>query len=314
MGVYLVTGGAGFIGSNLVAKLLHEGNIVHALDLNEAPAELVHPNLNWFQGDLLDAGVVAASLEGVDAIIHLAAQTSVPVSIAHPEMTHEVNVLGTELLIEQCRFMGVQRLLLASSAAVYGDCGDLPLTEDKAGTLLSPYAQSKWTNEHQLNNAKGDDLDVIAMRFFNVYGTHVSKEKAVGGVIGAFVRAMMTESPLQIYGDGEQTRDFVHVSDVCDAILSLLASEEKYDDLAVNICSGTQTNLLELVNIIQHELVSQGHVFTPVVPSFSPFLPGDIQHSLGSNALLRELVTWHPKYTLKEGIKGIVSASAEGGA
>ena len=103
MGVYLVTGGAGFIGSNLVAKLLHEGHNVHALDLNEAPAELVHPNLNWFQGDLLDAGVVAASLEGVDAIIHLAAQTSVPVSIAHPEMTHEVNVLGTELLLSEVK-------------------------------------------------------------------------------------------------------------------------------------------------------------------------------------------------------------------
>ena len=151
------------------------------------------------------------------------------------------------------------------------------------------------------------------MRFFNVYGTHVSKEKAVGGVIGAFVRAMMTESPLQIYGSGEQTRDFVHVSDVCDAILSLLASEEDYAELAVNICSGTQTNLLELVNIIQQELVSQGHVFTPAVPLFSPFLPGDIQHSLGSNALLQGLVPWHPKYTLLEGIKRIITASLEGG-
>ena len=313
MGVYLVTGGAGFIGSNLVAKLLGDGHVVHALDLHEAPAELLHPNLNWFQGDLLDAVVLSASVEGVDAIIHLAAQTSVPVSIANPEMTHEVNVLGTELLLEQCQIMGVQRLLLASSAAVYGDCEDLPLTEDRAGTLLSPYAVSKWTNEQQLHDAKSSELDVIAMRFFNVYGTHVSKEKAVGGVIGAFVRAMMTESPLQIYGSGEQTRDFVHVSDVCDAILSLLASEEDYAELAVNICSGTQTNLLELVNIIQQELVSQGHVFTPAVPLFSPFLPGDIQHSLGSNALLQGLVPWHPKYTLLEGIKRIITASLEGG-
>ena len=117
MGVYLVTGGAGFIGSNLVAKLLNQGHDVHVLDLHAAPKELTHPKLNWFQGDLLDSTIVGSVLRGVDAVVHLAAQTSVPVSVAHPEMTHEINVRGTEVLIRHCQHHNVRRLLMASSAA-----------------------------------------------------------------------------------------------------------------------------------------------------------------------------------------------------
>ena len=311
MGVYLVTGGAGFIGSNLVAKLLSKGHVVHALDLIEAPAELAHPKLTWFQGDLLDSTIVGTSVQGVDAVVHLAAQTSVPFSVTHPEMTHKVNVRGTEVLIQQCQRHGVQRLLAASSAAVYGDCNQLPLTEDKAGTLLSPYAESKWTNERQLLEAEMGGMDVIAMRFFNVYGTHISKEKSVGGVISAFIRAIITESPFQIHGDGEQTRDFIHVSDVADAIISLLTLEQRYTEKAVNICSGTQTSLLELVNIIEQELFLHNQLSEHVSPSLSQPLPGDIQHSLGSPSLLQTLVNWHPKNTLQLGIKDIITASLE---
>lgn len=311
MGVYLVTGGAGFIGSNLVAKLLSQGHVVHALDLLEAPSELAHPKLTWFQGDLLDSTIVGTSVQGVDAVVHLAAQTSVPFSVTHPEITHKVNVQGTEVLIKQCQHHGVQRLLAASSAAVYGDCNQLPLTEDKAGTLLSPYAESKWTNERQLLEAEVGGMDVMAMRFFNVYGTHISKEKSVGGVIAAFIRAMITESPLQIHGDGKQTRDFIHVSDVADAIISLLTLEQRYAEQAVNICSGTQTSLLELVDMIEQELFLQNQLSEQVSPSLSQPLPGDIQHSLGSPSLLQTLVNWHPKNTLQLGIKNIITASLE---
>ena len=311
MGVYLVTGGAGFIGSNLIAKLLNQGHVVHALDLQQAPKELAHPKLIWFQGDLLDSTVVNSSIQGVDAVVHLAAQTSVPISMAHPEMTHEVNVRGTEILIRHCQHHGVQRLLTASSAAVYGDHEQLPLKEEKAGILLSPYAESKWTNEKQLLEAKKGGMDTIAMRFFNVYGNHVSLGKKVGGVIGAFIQAMMTCSPLQIHGDGKQTRDFVHVRDVADAILSLLALERVYTEHAVNICSGTQTSLLELVNVIEQELVHQNRLSEPVSPLFSEPLAGDIQHSLGSPSLLQSLVDWHPQYTLQEGIENIINTLEE---
>ena len=171
MGVYLVTGGAGFIGSNLIATLLRQGHVVHALDLHEAPPELLHPKLTWFQGDLLDSTIVNSSVQGVDAVVHLAAQTSVPISVEHPERTLEVNVRGTELLIEQCQHHGVRRLLSASSAAVYGDCRNLPLTEEKAGILLSPYAESKWANEKQLLEAKNDGIDAMAMRFSTCMAT-----------------------------------------------------------------------------------------------------------------------------------------------
>lgn len=311
MGVYLVTGGAGFIGSNLVAKLLSQGHVVHALDLLEAPSEMAHPKLIWFQGDLLDSTIVGASVQGVDAVVHLAAQTSVPFSVTHPEMTHKVNVQGTEVLIQQCQHHGVQRLLAASSAAVYGDCNQLPLTEDKAGTLLSPYAESKWINEKQLLEAKMGGMDVMAMRFFNVYGTHISKEKSVGGVIAAFIRAMKTESPLQIHGDGEQTRDFIHVSDVADAIISLLTLEQRYAEQAVNICSGTQTSLLDLVAIINQELVRQRQLSDPPRPIFSEPLAGDIRHSLGSPILLQKLIHWRPKFALQMGIQNIIGCLSE---
>ena len=311
MGVYLVTGGAGFIGSNLIATLLSQGHVVHALDLHEAPPELLHPKLTWFRGDLLDSTIVNSSVQGVDAVVHLAAQTSVPVSVDHPERTHEVNVRGTEILIEHCQHHGVRRLLSASSAAVYGDCRNLPLTEEKAGILLSPYAESKWANEKQLLEAKNDGIDAMAMRFFNVYGNHVSKGKIVGGVISAFIRAMITESPLQIHGDGEQTRDFVHVSDVADAIVSLLTMEADYTEHVVNVCHGTQTSLLQLVGMIEQELMQQNRLSEPVSLFFSEPLSGDIQHSLGSPSLLQSLIDWHPKYTLQEGIEKIITSLEE---
>jgi len=308
MGVYLVTGGAGFIGSNLIARLLSQGHVVHALDLHESPPELLHPKLTWFQGDLLDSTIVNSSIQGVDAVVHLAAQTSVPISVTHPERTHEVNVRGTEILIGHCQHHGVRRLLSASSAAVYGDCGDLPLTEEKAGILLSPYAESKWANEKQLLEAKNGGIDAMAMRFFNVYGNHVSKGKSVGGVISAFIRAMITESPLQIHGNGEQTRDFVHVNDVADAIVSLLTMEPEYTEHAVNVCHGTQTSLLELVGIIEQELIQKNRLSESVSPFFSEPLSGDIQHSLGSPSLLQSLIDWHPKYTLQKGIEDIITS------
>jgi nucleoside-diphosphate-sugar epimerase len=311
MGVYLVTGGAGFIGSNLIATLLDQGHVVHALDLHEPPPELLHPKLTWFQGDLLDSTIVNSSIQGVDAVVHLAAQTSVPISMAHPERTHEVNVRGTEILIEICQRHGVGRLLSASSAAVYGDCRSLPLTEEKAGILLSPYAESKWANEKQLLDAKNDGLDAIAMRFFNVYGNHVSKGKNVGGVISAFIRAMITESPLQIHGDGLQTRDFVHVGDVADAIVSLLTMKPRYTVHAVNVCNGIQTSLVELVGMIEQELRRQSRLSEPVSPFFSESLSGDIQHSLGSPSLLQSLIDWHPKYTLQGGIEKIITSMEE---
>ena len=313
MGVYLVTGGAGFIGSNLVAKLLNQGHDVHVLDLHAAPKELTHPKLNWFQGDLLDSTIVGSVLRGVDAVVHLAAQTSVPVSVAHPEMTHEINVRGTEVLIRHCQHHNVRRLLMASSAAVYGDCEEFPLTEEKSGALLSPYGESKWINEKQLLEAEKAGMDTIAMRFFNVYGNHINKEKPVGGVIGAFIRAMMSKSQLQIYGDGKNTRDFIHVSDVADAIASLLTVEQKYTEKVVNICSGTQTSLIGLIKMIELELIRQNQLSESIIPFFSERLPGDIQHSLGSYSRLQTLVDWHPKYTLPKGIENIIIASLEDG-
>jgi nucleoside-diphosphate-sugar epimerase len=194
---------------------------------------------------------------------------------------------------------------------VYGDCRNLPLTEEKAGILLSPYAESKWANEKQLLEAKNDGIDAIAMRFFNVYGNHVSKGKIVGGVISAFIRAMITESPLQIHGDGEQTRDFVHVSDVADAIVSLLTMEPDYTEHVVNVCHGTQTSLLKLVGMIEQELMQQNRLSEPVSPLFSEPLSGDIQHSLGSPSLLQSLIDWHPKYTLQKGIENIITSLEE---
>ena len=130
-------------------------------------------------------------------------------------------------------------------------------------------------------------------------------------MISAFIRAMTTESTLQIHGNGEQTRDFVHVSDVADAIVSLLTMDSKYTEHAVNVCHGTQTSLLNLIGMIEQELMKQNRLTGPVSPFFSEPLPGDIQHSLGSPSLLQSLIDWHPKYTLQKGIEKIITSLEE---
>ena len=302
-----MTGGGGFIGSNLVTKLLQSGHRVNVLDLLESPSCLEHANLNWIQGDLLDRNAVSQSLIGVEAVIHLAAQTSVPASIRNPEGTHRINVTGTEILMKECVKLGVKKILLASSAAVYGDCEDLPLIEDSAGKLLSPYAESKWKNEHQLLEFRESGLDGIALRFFNVYGTHTDRTKSANGVISAFVNKIMNGDTIQIHGDGTQTRDFIHVNDISRAIISLLQYQEPFIKHAVNICTESQTSLLDLISVIENEMKNLQLSSKVNPPIFNKAVIGDIRHSLGSYSTLSTMIGWSPEWTLNKGIKQLIT-------
>jgi len=241
------------------------------------------------------------------AVIHLAAQASVPLSVEKPEETNEINVLGTDNVIQSCFDNDVQRLVVASSAAVYGNADNLPLKEQDAGQILSPYAESKWINEQQILEARNNGLKATALRFFNVYGVGQRPDGAYAAVVPKFVDMMVNKQAPKINGDGLHTRDFVHVDDVCNAIWSLIDGEWKADNHHVyNVATQTRVTLLDLISIINNSLTQGIPNFTPLMPTHGPERVGDIRHSMASIARINETIQWTPKVEFEHGIKELV--------
>ena len=175
METLLVTGGAGFIGSSFVKIALERGFQIRVLDdlstgTEETASRLREMGVDVFIGDVRDSRLLETVMQGIDAVVHLAAQASVPLSIQTPNETADINIKGTEYLLNKCIRFGIKRVIMASSAAVYGENENFPLTEKDGGDLLSPYAESKWENEHQISKARDEGLEAVALRFFNVYG------------------------------------------------------------------------------------------------------------------------------------------------
>ena len=219
----LITGGAGFIGSNFAKTSFNRGWTVRILDnfstgLQSIADELELKGVQIFTGDIRDESLLDRAIEGCDAVVHLAAQVSVPFSVSNPQETMSINVDGTAKVLDACIRHGVERMVMASSAAVYGEADNLPLKEEDAGQVLSPYAQSKWENETHISDAREKGLRATALRFFNVYGTGQRPDGAYAAVIPKFADMMAQGIVPQINGDGLHTRDFVHVRDVCEAI------------------------------------------------------------------------------------------------
>ena len=305
----LITGGAGFIGSH-TARLAHKmGWSVHVLDnlstgLKSTFQGLETEGINVTLGDIRDASLVNEIMLNCDAVIHLAAQVSVPYSIQHPEENHAVNVGGASVLIDAAIKHGVSRFIIASSAAVYGTADALPLDEDEAGHFHSPYAESKWLNEEQILKARKQGMEALALRLFNVYGTGQRSDGAYAAVIPKFIELISQGDQPIIFGDGLQTRDFIHVDDVAKALLmfSTIPWQERFHHV-YNIATETECSLLDLVQTIQG-------IFTTIRPEIPLLKPlhkrarlGDIQRSTASIQRIQNDTQWSPSIAFEDGLR-----------
>ena len=297
----LITGGAGFIGSNLARRASADQRVERVVVLDDlstgSALNLSGLDVEFVEGSVADPAALDRAVAGVDCVVHLAAMASVPQSIDDPVRCHEINATGTLLLLEACRRHGVQHVAGASSSAVYG-ANPAPVKHERAWVRpLSPYAVSKLaTEQYLLTYQTCYDLPTAAFRFFNVYGPGQAADHVYAAVIPLFVDALLDGRPLTVFGDGTQTRDFVFVDTVCeillDAALRRLGAPEP-----VNVALNTETSLLELIDAI-------GSVSgtSPEVDFRAP-RAGDILHSRADDSRLRELFPSLSPVPLTEGLR-----------
>lgn len=294
----LITGGAGFIGSNLARLALEKGHEVVVLDdLSTGYREnLDGLEVTFVEGSILDADCLAEAMKGVDSVVHLAALGSVPRSIKNPTATHEANATGTLRVLEAARDAGVGHVSCASSSSVYGMNPALPKHEREWVRPMSPYAVSKLaTEQYTLAFQQSYGMKTLAFRFFNVYGPRQMPGHVYAAVIPVFVDALLKGEQLPINGDGSNSRDFTFVGTVCKVLLDAAERQVSHAE-PVNLAFGTNTNLLELVSKIEKVAGQNAEVF------HRDPRPGDVPHSQADNASLRALFPDVQPVTLEDGL------------
>lgn len=301
----LITGGAGFIGSNLAAQALRDpavGRVVVLDDLSTGSRDnLSGLDVDFVEGSVSDTASLDRAVAGVDAVVHLAALASVPQSIADPMGCHEVNATGTLRLLEACRRHGVRQVVGASSSAVYGANPSPVKSEREWVRPLSPYAVSKLaTEQYLLAYQTCFDLSTVAFRFFNVYGPGQPADHVYAAVIPLFVDALLNDRPLTVYGDGKQTRDFVFVGTVCQILLDATLRRLSHPE-PVNVALNTETSLLELIERLQ-EVSGK-----PAEVQFLEPRMGDIRHSRADDSRLRSLFPALEPVPLAEGLRTTIA-------
>jgi UDP-N-acetylglucosamine 4-epimerase len=319
--LWLVTGGAGFIGSHVVERLLTLGQRVRVLDNHfsstpknlEAVRQAVGPEvaaqLEFMAGDIREPGTCAAAMVGAEQVIHLAALGSVPLSLDEPMLCHDINATGTLNLMLAAREAGLKRFVYASSSAVYGDDPLPTKREDSLGCTLSPYAASKYVNEvyaATLHAAYG--FEPVGLRFFNVFGPRQDPKGAYAAVIPCWIAAMTKGEPVYINGDGGNTRDFCFVKDVVQALLLASGTENAgaYGK-AFNVGLGRATDLKELFETLRTLVQEQtGHPVAEVI--HRDFRPGDIRHSCADTSRVEAVLGFKPEHTVASGLKETVAA------
>ena len=301
----LVTGGAGFIGSHLVDRLRREGHAVTVLDdLSTGKREnlAAHPGLPLVVGDVGDFQTVAELARGVDWIFHQAAVASVPRTVDDPLGSHRTNYVGTLNVLEAARQHGVKRVMFAASAAAYGDLPEVPKNETMAVKPLSPYAVDKLASEyicrvyHQLYG-----VETVCLRYFNVFGPRQDPSSPYSGVISIFTDRVAKGVAPTIYGDGEQTRDFVFVADVVAANLKA-ATRPGIGGETFNIATGRRTSLNELLGQVTAIYGSQ------LRPVYAETRAGDIRHSLADIAKASKHLAWQPGVELAAGLRDLIAS------
>jgi nucleoside-diphosphate-sugar epimerase len=301
---YLVTGGAGFIGSHLVRTLLEQGAEVRVLDNfttgRRENLEGLSDRLEVHEGDVRDASKVKEAVSGVDVIFHEAAFVSVPQSMDEPQVCFDVNVTGTSVLFDAARKAGVKRAVVASSAAVYGASDTMPLEEETQLRPLSPYAVSKRVDEMYAELFTGSfGFDVVALRYFNVYGPRQRPDSQYAAAVPIFIRRLLDNQPITIFGDGGQSRDLINVRDVVRA--NLIASEHSAAPGKIfNICTGIETRLLDLWDVLDELFPNAPE------PVFTQPRAGDIYRSLGNPQKAADLIGFRAQVLLVDGLKETV--------
>jgi len=304
MAKYLVTGGAGFIGSNIVETLVAGGEEVVVIDdLSTGKIENIEPWINsikFIEGDIRDREKVREAMSGVDYVLHQAALASVPRSIENPVLVNEVNVSGTITLLEEARKAGIKRFVYAASSSAYGDTEVLPKTEDMPAAPLSPYAVSKLTGEYYCsvyNHVYG--LSTVSLRYFNVFGPRQDPNSQYAAVIPIFISSLLRGERPTIFGDGEQSRDFTFVTNVVNA--NILASRcEEAAGQVLNVACGERYTLNELFSLLRQMINVE------IDPVYADPRPGDVKHSQADISRAKELLKYEPEISFKEGLEKTV--------
>lgn len=306
--LFLVTGGAGFIGSNLCETILNMGCRVRCLDDlstgKQANVDLFldHPNYEFLKGDIKDPATCMKACEGVTYVLHQAAWGSVPRSIEMPQFYCANNIMGTLNMLEAARQNGVRKFVYASSSSVYGDEPSLPKKEGREGNLLSPYAVTKrcdeeWAKQYTMHYG----LPTIGMRYFNVFGRRQDPEGAYAAVIPKFIKLLLSGERPTINGDGRQSRDFTYIENVIEANLKACLAGPEADGQAFNIAYGGREYLIDIYYGLTKALGVE------VEPNFGPDRAGDIKHSNADISKARALLGYDPDWDFQRGIQAAIA-------
>ncbi len=303
----LITGGAGFIGSNLVAALLKDERValVRVIDnlstgsLKNIDGFIGHPEFQFMEADIRDYASCLEACNEIDAVSHQAALGSVPRSINDPLTTNAVNITGTLNIFNAAKEKGIKKVVYAASSSTYGDHPGLPKVEDKIGKPLSPYAVTKYVNElYAKVYADLYAMELVGLRYFNIFGPRQNPNGPYAAVIPLFAEAVLKNEPPTINGDGSHSRDFTYVDNAVQAnILSLFTDNKEAVNQVYNIACGEQTSLNELFDGLRKE------ADITMQPVYGPERKGDVKHSLADISKAKELLGYDPKISVKEGLK-----------
>jgi len=314
--VWLITGAAGFIGSNLVESLLNLNQKVVGLDnfatgyqhnLDEVES-IVTPkqweNFTFLEGDIRDFATCNNACKDVDYVLHQAALGSVPRSIEDPLTTNECNITGFLNMLVAARDTKVKRFVYAASSSTYGDHPDLPKEEDKIGKPLSPYAVTKYVNELYANVfARTYDFKTIGLRYFNIFGKRQDPNGAYAAVIPKWIASLLNKEPVYINGDGETSRDFCFIDNAIQAnLLAATANSDDALDEVYNVAVNARTSLNELFQLIQKELSQSSPQVQNIKPVYRDFRAGDVRHSQADISKAKKLLGYQPSHRIQEGL------------
>lgn len=313
--VWLVTGVAGFIGSNLLVTLLRHNQRVVGLDnfstgksanldqVRSLVSQEQWTRFRFIRGTIADAQACRAACEGVDYVLHQAALGSVPRSIEDPVGSHEANVDGFLKMLLAARDANVRRFVYASSSAIYGDHPDLPKVEANIGNPLSPYAATKLINEvYATAFAKAYGFRSIGLRYFNVFGPRQDPDGAYAAVIPKWIASLLKREPVYINGDGETSRDFCYVANVIQANLLAATSADEAADQAYNVALGERTTLTQLFHLLQDALRRSRPELPIAKPEYREFRAGDVRHSLADINKAQRLLNYTPTHRIQQGL------------
>jgi len=302
---FLVTGGAGFIGSNICKELVSQGCFVRVIDNlltgKKSNLEDFIDKIEFIEADMGDENIARTAMKGIDVVLHQGALPSVPRSVDDPAATHKHCVDATFTLLLAARDAGIKRFVYASSSSAYGDTPTLPKVETMPPMPLSPYAVGKLVGEYYCSVFyEVFGLETISLRYFNVFGPHQDPTSQYAAAIPAFVTAILKDKPPTVFGDGLQSRDFTYIDNVVDANL-LAARAEHTGGEVLNIACGQAVTVNETIDII-NELLGKS-----IKPIYDPPRPGDVKHSLADITLAEKLLSYKPAISFKQGLQKAIT-------